>query len=79
MDLKPGDLVYIKNNKKQFKFSHLFDGPFEVDKITSENSVMVKKGNKTLRVHKNNLKTCHSHGSIHLVNTFSSRKRATSI
>lgn len=56
LNVNAGDTVYIKNHKKPYKFSSLYSGPFIVDEITGPNSVVIKKGNKKLRVHKNNLK-----------------------
>lgn len=78
LNVEVGDKVYIKNNKKQYKFSNLYLGPYEVEKITGENSIMVRKGNKTFRVHKNNIKLAPAKQ----INTFQMeliRSRAKSI
>lgn len=56
LDISPGDSVYMKNQKKPYKFSSLYSGPFIVEEVTGPNSVVIKKGNKKFRVHKNNLK-----------------------
>lgn len=56
LNVNVGDSVYIKNYNKQYKFSSLYSGPFIVDEVTGPNSVVIQKGNKKLRVHKNNLK-----------------------
>lgn len=56
LNVSVGNSVYLKNHKKPYKFSSLYSGPFVVDEVTGPNSVVIKKGNKKFRVHKNNLK-----------------------
>lgn len=56
LEVKTGDSIYVKNQQKPFKFSSLYSGPYVVEEVTGPNSVVIKKGNKKLRVHKNNLK-----------------------
>lgn len=60
LNISSGDAVYIKNHDKPFKFSSLYSGPFIVDEVTGPNSVIIKKGNKKFRVHKNNLKIANN-------------------
>lgn len=74
-DIKAGDNVYIKNHLKSHKFSNLYSGLYLVDKVTGQNSVIVKKGNKTVRVHKDNLKL----SSIQKIDTLTSSMRRYSL
>lgn len=56
LKLEVGDAVYVKDHHRPYKFSSLYSGPFTVHEICGENSVRIKRGNKIMRVHKNNLK-----------------------
>lgn len=79
MDIKPGDLVYVKNQQKNYKFSNLFLGPYVVEELTGKNSLKIRKGNKILRVHKNNIKLSPVSSSVSHIFTYHKRDRSNTI
>lgn len=72
LELKTGDSVYLKNQVKPYKFSSLYSGPYTIDDVTGENSVIVNKGNKKVRVHKNNLKKSPANKNVNCVRSLRS-------
>lgn len=56
LELKVGDEVFIKRTSKTHKYESPYDGPYPVIEITGENSIKVKRNNKIIRLHKNQVK-----------------------
>lgn len=46
----------MKNTQKQTKYDKNYVGPYEIIVITGENSVKLKRKNKIIRAHKDQLK-----------------------
>lgn len=56
IELNIGDMVYVLKHKKNHKFDTPYEGPYPVVKLTGENTIMIKKNNKLVRVHKDFVK-----------------------
>lgn len=55
LDIKVGDLIYLKTQNKNEKFQDIYDGPFEV--LESYDSyVEIKRNKRRMKVHKNLIK-----------------------
>lgn len=52
IELKPGDMVLIKNQTKKYKFDDIYDGPYEVIDV-GDTYVEIMKGTKRTKLHKN--------------------------
>lgn len=56
LDVKPGDPILVKKQHKDGKFSEIFEGPFIVESVPSEQYVEFKRGNRKVKIHKNHIK-----------------------
>lgn len=56
IDLEEGDLVLIRKEVKNGKYDYPFEDPYTVEKIISDTNVLIKRGNKIIRIHKNTLR-----------------------
>lgn len=56
IELNIGDMVYVLKHEKNHKFDTPYEGPYPVVKLTGENTIMIKKNNKLVRVHKDFVK-----------------------
>lgn len=54
--LKIGDKVLMKNTNRKTKYDSLYVGPYEIVEITGQNTVKLKRNNKIIRAHKDQLK-----------------------
>lgn len=53
-----GDRVLLKKPFKKHKYATPYDGPFLVEEILSPVTVKIKKGNKSVKIHTDKLKSC---------------------
>lgn len=56
LSLNKNDLVLILKPKKNFKFEAPYDGPYRVIKEIGLVTVLIQKGKKTVKIHKDRLK-----------------------
>lgn len=56
LQLNIGDMVLMRNTNKKSKYDPLYVGPYEIIEITGPNTVKLKRKNKTVRAHKDQLK-----------------------
>jgi len=60
IDINIGDKVSIKNHVRKGKFSPKWLGPYEVISLQDNENVLIKKGRKEIKLHRNELKMCQS-------------------
>lgn len=63
LNVKSGDAILVKEQLKNGKFSEIYDGPFTVDSVPSEQYVEFKCGNKKVKIHKNHVKLNYANQS----------------
>lgn len=56
LELKPNDLVLLLKPKKDFKFEQPYEGPYRVEKILSQVTVLIRKGKKSIKIHMDRIK-----------------------
>lgn len=59
LDVKPNDLILIKNQTKKSKFQEVYDGPFRVID-SSDAYVEILRKNKRIKIHKNLIKKANA-------------------
>lgn len=52
--------MFIKNHTRKGKFSLKWLGPYEVVSLQENENVLIKRGRREVRFHKNELKMYHS-------------------
>jgi len=60
INISVGDKVFIKNHVRKGKLSPKWLGPYEVISLQDNENVLIKRGRKEVRLHKNELKMYHS-------------------
>ena len=60
LDINVGDFILLKQNAHRTKLESLWLGPYEVLDIINEHNIIIKKGRKSITVHKNNVKIYHN-------------------
>lgn len=60
LKIEIGDMVLMRNTNRKTKFDPLYVGPYEVTEVTGPNTVKLKRKNKTVRAHKDQLKKFNS-------------------
>jgi hypothetical protein len=60
INISVGDKVFIKNHIRKGKLSPKWLGPYEVISLQDNENVLIKRGRKEVRLHKNELKMYHS-------------------
>ena len=60
MYINVGDKVLAKNHARKCKLSPIWLGSYNVISLQDNENVLIKKGRKEVRLHKNELKMCHS-------------------
>lgn len=56
LHLKTNDLVLIFKQKKDSKFDAPYEGPYRVERMLSPVTVLIKRNNKSIRVHVDKIK-----------------------
>uniref|UniRef100_A0A2S2NY96 RNA-directed DNA polymerase n=1 Tax=Schizaphis graminum TaxID=13262 RepID=A0A2S2NY96_SCHGA len=56
ISINVGDKVFIKNHVRKGKFSPKWLGPYEIISLQDNENVVIKKGRKEVKLHKNELK-----------------------
>lgn len=55
LELETNDLVLIRKETKKGKYDALYEGPFRVEKCINETTIKIRKGNKSINIHKDKL------------------------
>lgn len=55
LDIKINDLVLKRNDVKKSKFENPYSGPYRVEKIISPATILIRIGNKSVKVHADKL------------------------
>lgn len=56
LNLRPNDLILLLKSKKDFKFEQPYEGPYRVEKVLSPVVILIRKGNKSIKVHMDRVK-----------------------
>lgn len=56
MELGKNDLVLVLKSKKKFKYEQPYEGPYRVEKVISPVTIVIRKGTKSVKIHKDRLK-----------------------